>query len=368
MTPSVVAHRRALHRIPELDRDLPETLAYVKNILEPLGCEVFSPVTGSLCAWFDRGREHTVAFRADLDALPVEEAGEAPYRSCHPGKMHACGHDGHTAMVLALGELAAKCADLPRNVLLIFQPAEETQGGAKGICETGLLERCHVDRIFGFHLWPGLPEGTVWTRPGAMMAKNSEINVIIEGKSAHITRSEQGVDALWIGCEALRRIRELEAAELPAGEPGLVKFGKMVSGTVRNAVSSHTELQGTVRVFSMDTFRRIVRRCREIMADLEGEYGCKARVEFSEGYLPVMNDPELVETVCRALGEEAPGLLEHPDMTAEDFSFYQDRVPGMFCFLGVGDAPALHAADFDFDDEAVLPRGVVFFRKLLLLP
>ena len=160
----------------------------------------------------------------------------------------------------------------------------------------------------------------------------------------------------------------MEAAELPAGEPGLVKFGKMVSGTVRNAVSSHTELQGTVRVFSMDTFRRIVRRCREIMADLEGEYGCKARVEFSEGYLPVMNDPELVETVCRALGEEAPGLLEHPDMTAEDFSFYQDRVPGMFCFLGVGDAPALHAADFDFDDEAVLPRGVVFFRKLLLLP
>ena len=368
MTPSVVAYRRDLHRIPELDRDLPETLAYVRKVLEQLNCEVFSPVTGSLCAWFDRGREHTVAFRADLDALPVEEKGDAPYRSCHPGKMHACGHDGHTAMVLALGELAAKCENLPRNVLLIFQPAEETQGGAKGICETGVLEKYRVDRVFGFHLWPGLPAGTVWTRPGAMMAKNSEINVIIEGKSAHITRSEQGIDALWIGCEALRRIRDMEAAELPAGEPGLVKFGRMVSGTVRNAVSSHTELQGTVRVFSMDTFHRIVRRCREIAEDLEQEYGCKARAEFSEGYLPVVNDPALVETVCQALGKDAPGMLEKPDMTAEDFSFYQDRVPGMFCFLGVGAAPALHAAEFDFDDEAVLPRGVAFFQKLLMIP
>ena len=172
MTASVVAHRRALHRIPELDRDLPETLAYVKKVLEPLGCEVFSPVTGSLCAWFDRGREHTVAFRADLDALPVEEAGAPPYRSCHPGKMHACGHDGHTAMVLALGELAAGLTDLPRNVLLIFQPAEETEGGAKDICDTGLLEQCRVKRVFGCHLWPGKPLGTVWTRPGPLMAKN----------------------------------------------------------------------------------------------------------------------------------------------------------------------------------------------------
>ena len=118
----------------------------------------------------------------------------------------------------------------------------------------------------------------------------------------------------------------------------------------------------------MDTFHHIVRRCGEIMGDLEREYGCKARVEFSEGYLPVVNDPDLVAAVCLALGEDAPRLLEKPDMTAEDFSFYQDRAPGMFCFLGVGDTPALHAADFDFDDEAVLPRGVAFFENLLRLP
>ena len=153
---SAVDYRRALHRIPELDNQLPETVQLVQRILAPLPCRVFSPITGSVCAWFDAGKSDAVAFRAELDALPVTEATDLPYASVHPGRMHACGHDAHTAMVLTLAEYAAEhLAELPRNVLFLFQPSEETTGGAGKLCESGVLERYRVRRIFGLHLWPG---------------------------------------------------------------------------------------------------------------------------------------------------------------------------------------------------------------------
>ena len=369
MSHPAVSFRRALHQIPELDRDLPETLAFVRSVLDPLCCKVFSPAPSSLCAWFDAGRPETAAFRCDMDALPVTERPAVPYCSRHPGNMHACGHDGHTAMVLALAQrIPDLLPRLPRNVLLIFQPAEETNGGALAICESGVLEEYRVSRIFGFHLWPGLPAGTVWTRPGPLMAKNSEIDVLVEGRSAHITKSSQGVDALLAGAEALRRITAMADRELPQEELRVVKFGHMTSGTIRNAISSRTVLEGSVRVFSMDTFRLIQRRCREILEELDREWGTASSVRFSAGYPPVHNDPGLLQALTAALGGDAPGLLDRPELTAEDFSFYQQRVPGVFFFLGAGDVPPLHAADFDFDDEAVLPAGAAFYEKLLLLP
>ena len=206
MSQSVVAHRRALHRIPELDDQLPETVRYVRSVLEPLDCALSSPIPGSVCAFFDAGKPETVAFRADMDALPVTEAAGVPYASAHPGKMHACGHDGHTAMALALAEyVSAHLAELPRNVLFLFQPAEETTGGAKGLCESGILEQHHVTRVFGLHLWPGLSMGQVFTRPGPLMARSNEVTVTVTGKSVHLSRASQGRDALTAGAEYLRR-------------------------------------------------------------------------------------------------------------------------------------------------------------------
>ena len=368
MSEHVREYRRQLHQIPELDRDLPETTAFVRGVLAEMPCTLSQPIPGSVCAFFDAGREETVAFRADMDALPVAELGDKPYGSRHPGKMHACGHDGHTAMVLELAHIVAQNLDkLPRNVLLIFQPAEETEGGAKDICATGLLEKYKVKRVFGCHLWPGKPLGTVWTRPGPLMAKNSEVDIVIHGRSVHITKSEQGVDALWIGVEMVRMVYEMVEKELPPEELRVLKFGHMVSGTVRNAISSRTEIHGSLRVFSMETFDFITSRVKAIARQLEVTCGCTIDIRFGEGYAPVINDPNLVQTVCAALGEEAPGLLERPDLTAEDFSFYQLHAPGMFCFLGIGDAPPLHAANFDFD-EAALEAGVEFYQRLLFLP
>ena len=367
MSQTVVAHRRALHRIPELDDQLPETVRYVRSVLEPLGCALSSPIPGSVCAFFDAGKGETAAFRADMDALPVTECTGLPYASAHPGKMHACGHDGHTAMALALAEyISAHLAELPRNVLFLFQPAEETTGGAKGLCESGILEQHHVTRVFGLHLWPGLPMGQVFTRPGPLMARANEVTVTVTGKSVHLSRASQGRDALAAGAEYLRRAYAMVDA-LPPEEPRAFLFGKMVSGTVRNAVSGKTVLEGSLRTYWEETYRFCREQLEVIGREIAAETGCGVEVYLNEGYPAVWNDEGLYETVCSALGVDAPGLLEAPALAAEDFSCYQKAVPGVFFFLGVGNTPELHAPDFCFDDEAVLPKGVEFLKRLLMM-
>ncbi|MBQ9330752.1 MAG: amidohydrolase [Oscillibacter sp.] len=369
MFPSVTDHRRALHRIPELDDQLPETLDYVTSLLRGLPCALTFPIPGSVCAYFDAGRQETVAFRADLDALPVEEATDLPYASRHPSVMHACGHDGHTAMVLALAQWLSQqdAASLRRNVLLVFQPAEETTGGAGRICESGILEQLHVTRIFGLHLWPGLAAGTLASRPGPLMARSNEVTVTLTGKSVHLSRAAEGRDALMAGAEYLRRVYGAMDA-LPPEQLRVLRFGKMTSGTVRNAVSGRTVLEGSLRTYDEPTHRA----CRDILdrtaRDIAEETGCGAEVCLSEGYPPVWNHEGLHAAVCAALGPEAPAELSAPSLAAEDFSFYQRRVPGVFFFLGVGDTAELHAPTFTFDDVSILPKGVAFLQRLALLP
>ena len=261
---SAVDYRRALHRIPELDNQLPETVQLVQRILAPLPCRVFSPITGSVCAWFDAGKSDAVAFRAELDALPVTEATDLPYASVHPGRMHACGHDAHTAMVLTLAEYAAEhLAELPRNVLFLFQPSEETTGGAGKLCESGVLERYRVRRIFGLHLWPGLEAGTIASRPGPLMARSNEVTVTVEGRSVHMSRADEGLDALTAGISYLQRAYDM-MEQLPPDQPRVLRFGKMVSGTVRNAISGRTVLEGSLRTYREDTFRF----CRQQLKDI----------------------------------------------------------------------------------------------------
>ena len=364
---SVIDHRRALHRIPELDNQLPETSAYVRSVLEPLGCAISSPIPGSVCAFFDAGKLETVAFRADMDALPVTEATGLPYASVHPGRMHACGHDGHTAMALALAEyVSGHIAGLSRNVLFLFQPAEETTGGARGLCESGILEAHRVTRVFGLHLWPGLPAGQVFTRPGPLMARANEVTVTVTGKSVHLSRASEGLDAMTAGAEYLRRAYAMVDA-LPPEEPRAFRFGKMVSGTVRNAVSGKTVLEGSLRTYREETYHFCKEQLEAIGREIAAETGCGVEVYLNEGYPAVWNHEELYETIRAALGNDAPGPLDTPALAAEDFSFYQRAVPGVFFFLGVGNTAELHAPEFCFDDEAILPEGVEFLKKLLML-
>ena len=351
--------RRALHEIPELDRSLPETFAYLENALAGLNCRLFSPAAGSLCAWLDFGKEDAIAFRADCDGLPIAEKTGKPYASRHPGRMHACGHDGHMAIVLELARRLSEKRELPHNVLLVFQSGEETTGGARDICETGVFREYRVQAIFGLHLWPGLEAGAIASRPRELMARSSEVNVDIYGKSAHIAKAAEGVDALEAGTEFYRKAMEMEQ-KLPPNIYRLLKFGKFESGTVRNALSAHTRMEGSLRAFQDEIFESLAQGLRDIGRELEAKYGCAVDIHFSDGYPAVMNPENLAQRVGRICPFR---LLESPSMTAEDFSWYQKTLPGMFFFLGLGDVPALHTDTFDFD-EGILKAGADFFETL----
>ena len=356
---SVIFDRRQLHEIPELDRQLPETLAYLRSRLEGLGCEIFEPMEGGLCAWFDFGCGKAIAFRADMDALPIEEKTDAAYASRHPGAMHACGHDGHMAILLELARRLGGKKNLQRNILLVFQPAEEASGGAKDLCETGIFEQYGVEAIFGLHLWPGLEKGRIFSRPGEMMSRSAELDVDIFGKSAHIGRSWEGIDSMEAACVYLQKAYELERS-VPENVRRLLKFGHLQSGTVRNAISAHTRLEGGLRAFSDEVFFGLRDRLLQIAKEVEEQFGCTVRVHTSNGYPAICNPQELHDRVYAI----APFKnLQEPSMTTEDFSWYQRYVPGMFFFLGLGDTPALHSDNFEFD-ESELNIGADFFEKI----
>ena len=363
--------RRDLHRIPEVDFDLPETLAYVHGVLDPMvermaarsqRLEVFSPARSTICAFFDRGTPAATAIRSDMDALPVTERTGRSFASTHPGKMHACGHDGHMAMVLALAEtLEQRFDELSESVLLVFQPAEETTGGARLVCESGVFDRLHVRRIFGFHLWPDLPKGVVASRVGALLAASNETTVTFCGKASHIAKAEQGADSLEAGCRFLARAYDyLERRR--AEEPCLLKFGRMASGEVRNQISAHTELQGSLRTFSLAMRDSCQADLKVIAARCAGEAGCTVEVDYSAGYPPVVNDEAVFAQARAAL----PHLAEVPEplLISEDFAWYQQWIPGVFLLLGTGTGIPLHADTFDFD-EAILARGVEAYLLLL---
>lgn len=366
--------RRALHRIPELDDDVPQTNAYIKSALAHLGCRVSEPSRGAVAAYFDLGRPRTAVIRSDMDALPVSEATGLPFASVHAGRMHACGHDGHMSMALAAAEWVDDVIkggaagltgdDLTRNVLFIFQPAEETTGGAQRIVESGIFERAAADRIFGFHLWPDLPKGRIATRPGALLARSSEVTLVFHGRSAHIAKYEEGADALGAAGRFVVAAKWL-SRRLEQEEPCVLRFGHLEAGTVRNAVASEARLEGSCRVFSESMFERFKAEVRSLARIAADEEGCTFDLAFSEGYPPVINDEGLYEAVAGALPELA--RVPKPLLIAEDFAFYQKALPGVFMLLGTGTGIPLHADTFTFDEE-ILGEGLKAYKRLLLMP
>lgn len=371
-------YRRDLHQIPESGFSEHKTKAYILNVLRQYDCEITEIAGTGICAFFRGGGSagpETVAFRSDMDGLPTVEETRAPYRSTHEGMMHACGHDGHMAMLLGLaGALHEMGPSLSKNVLLIFQPAEESRGGAKEIVDSGILERYQVKRIFAMHLGPSEKPGSLASRPNEFMAKSSELNILIRGKSSHCSAAHKGVDALKIGCLLLPALYEMEETILPPEEFRLLKFGRMESGIVRNAISDRTVLEGTLRCFHEEQFQLMLSRIRQIAGKFEADYGCAIEIGCSEGYPASLNDPLLFEQARDILTRETDGspafefiALRKPSMASDDFSFYQQKVPGVYFFLGTGEKTPLHSSVFDFD-ESILETGVRAYLRLLQLP
>ena len=378
-------HRRNLHMIPELNRTLPKTKNYLLSILENLNCELTFLCDSGICAFFDRGKHDTYGFRADMDALPIQEANKCDYTSTHEGCMHACGHDGHMSMALTFGEYIDKAADLDHNVLLIFQPAEEMLGGAEEICRSGILEKHNVTRIFGIHLWPFLEKGKISSRPGAFMPKSAEINIDIKGKAAHGTAPYEGIDALCIASDFIQRLYR-EHSQIPGAVPRfpegignlplapsskpeektLIHIGKMESGYARNIVSDYTHLLGTVRAYDEDKFKMIISLITDLLDKISNEYKCQTDFSRSEGYPPVINDSCLYAEILPALNSLSSGYEEmaQPLIISEDFSFYGQYAPAVFFVLGTGTGIPLHSTNFDFD-EAVLLSGFELYKALL---
>lgn len=350
--------RQDLHQIPELELNCPKTKEYIVNVLKELDCTLYYPIQSSVVAFFDANKKTSIAFRSDMDALPVLENTNCTFTSKQIGISHACGHDGHMAMLLGFAlKVNQYYKTLDHNIVLIFQPGEENPGGAKLICETGILETLKVKTVFGTHLWPVLPSGVVATIPGAMMARSSEVNIDIYGKSSHAAKYKEGIDALEIAANYIIDVYNMEK-QIDSTISRLLRFGKLESGIIRNVVSDHSRLEATLRSTDEDTYWYM----RSQLEEISKKYSqAKFNIDINEGYPVTFNDKKLVEKITQAHSDIQ--ILETSEMISEDFSWYQQYVPGVFFFLGTGTNIPLHNDKFNFD-ERILLKGIENYIQL----
>ncbi|WP_352399767.1 amidohydrolase [Anaerotignum sp.] len=361
--------RRDLHQIPELGLLEHKTAAYVEDKLKSMGVDWVerSLETGVIGLIKGQGIEKPIAFRADMDALPVEEMPR-PYASCHHGLMHACGHDGHMTILLGFAKYLMAQNQRPKgDVILIFQPAEEGPGGAKLMVEAGILEKYNISKVIGCHIFPQVPQGMIACKAGGMMARNGEVYVRILGKSAHGAQPQLGADALLAAGAVICGLQTILSRNISPLDSGVLTFGSIHGGEACNILAKEVRLEGTMRAFSDEVYEKMIKRIGETVENIAAGYGCQGFVEFNHMYRVVNNDPSLVEALEKACGNNY--MTTQPYMLAEDFSFFQQVVPGLFFFLGSGNPEkgfihSLHSADFDFD-EKILCHGVDTYVNLL---
>lgn len=368
----VIDVRRTLHGIPEPGLKENETTDYIMRYLNALGLEVHKGVSGTGAIAYLKGTEgrKTIGYRADIDALSVEEHTGVEYCSTKPGFMHACGHDGHTAILLGFAKYASENRDkIKNNILFIFQPAEEGPGGAEEIVKAGILKKYMVDFLFGLHIYPEVEEGMVACRPGAMMAQTGEFDILIKGKSAHGAMPHKGSDAIVAGSAVLMALNTIIARNVDPLEPAVLTVGRFEGGERRNIIAGEAVLEGTMRAFNEETYTAVRSRLIEVANNLPVAYGCSAELEIRDMYPAVTNDEKLFESFIKAAGEENLHVIK-PMTISEDFSYFQKEVPGLFFMLGsrnekMGYTNPLHSNKFNFNEEILL-IGIQMFENLRL--
>lgn len=359
-------HRQALHMIPEVGYHEFKTQEYVLRqlrILEPDDLRVFAK-TGVRAVFYGNGTGRTVAFRSDIDALPVAEETGCSFASQHPGCMHACGHDGHMANLLTFAEYIAKHRrQLADNIVLLFQPAEETIGGAKQMIDEGALENPHVDVVYGMHLMPDIPKGKIASCAGPIMAQTCEMDFVIHGQSAHGATPHLGRDSITAMAHLLTLLQTSVARCVDPCQQALITIGKVTAGTQRNILANTAQMEGIVRTFSNRVYDVLEQRIRDDICGIEAAFGVKIDFIKRVFYPCVENDSSEFERVKAAAGSRFMQAM--PKMTAEDFSYYQLSVPGVFVFCGCKDdthTSPLHASTFNFDEAALLPALELFIK------
>jgi hippurate hydrolase len=366
----IVALRREIHREPELGFETGKTAKKVLEALDGLPLEVEIGIAENGVVATLQGDGPTVALRADMDALPIHEETGLPFASEEDGKMHACGHDGHTSMLV--GAARALSQDhlrerLNGTVKFIFQPAEEGGGGGRVMVEEGVAEDVHS--IFALHLWPGLPFGTAATKSGPIMAAADRFEMTVKGNGGHGAMPHLAVDAIAVAAQIVTALQTLVSREVNPVEPAVLTVGEIEAGFAFNIIPEVARLGGTVRTFDADLRERIPERIEELARGVAGGMRGNAELDYRFSYPVTRNDAEASDLVLgvaeELFGKENTVELTHPSMGAEDFAFFLEKVPGAFIWLGVGDVSGLHTAQFSFDEE-ILPQGSALLAALAL--
>ncbi|MGI6112729.1 MAG: M20 metallopeptidase family protein [Mahellales bacterium] len=371
----IVEVRRYIHKNPEIGYREYNTNRFIKQYLISLGFDRVDIIaeTGIKAVLFADNAHQTVAFRSDMDALEgVQEKNDVSYKSKVKNMMHACGHDGHIAILLGLAKyLSLNTTNLTKNVVLIFQPAEESNGGAKRMIDEGVLDDPKVDCIFGIHLFPGVEQGKVVIQKGELMAQTVEFNIEIHGKAAHGAMPHLGIDTISIAAQLINMFQSILTRTINPYDAALITFGRIMGGERRNIIAQRTVLEGILRTFSQKCNDIVIKKMNDIIQGLERSWGTK--IEYTEltNYPVVYNDPYLTEQVAAMFAQGEREVVK-PLMIAEDFSFYQKKVPGLFMLLGTknehkGYIHPLHSDRFNFDEEVLL-KGVEIFKTILEKP
>jgi amidohydrolase len=357
--PEVLRLRRAIHSHPELGYQEFNTTKTVYDFLAANGvtARTFEDITG-VVAEIDSGREHTVGFRADIDALPIREQTGADFSSRVSGVMHACGHDMHTAIAAGLAVVLNRLkGELPVNVKVIFQPAEECnpEGGAKKIIEKGVLD--NLSFLMGLHVWPEIPVGEIGIRPGYLMAASDKFSVSIFGKKSHAAEPHKGIDAIAAAIQAASLIKSIVSQEINPLEPAVISIGELNSFGRYNIICDEAHIKGTIRTFDPALREQIHGRIQDILRGIALSKRITYELNLEKGYNVVRNDPRLTREFIRnaetLLGAHKVNADIQPTLVGEDFSFYGDYLPALYFFLGVGKGSPLHSDTFLPPEEAV---------------
>jgi amidohydrolase len=367
----ITGWRRDIHANPELLYDVHRTAASVADKLKSFGCdEVVTGIGRTGVVGVIRGRNSgskAVGLRADMDALPIEETTGLPYKSTVPGKMHACGHDGHTAMLLGAAKYLAETRNFAGTAVMIFQPAEEGGAGARAMLRDGLIDRFGIHEVFGMHNYPGMPVGHFGIRAGPAMASTDTISIRLEGVGAHAAFPHTGVDTILVGAQIVNQLQSIVSRNVDPVEAAVVSICTFHGGEAENVIPQQVRLGGTVRTLSKDVRDLVQKRVREVVEGTARLYGAKAQITYTPGYPVLVNDSgrtAFAASVAREIaGDSKVDDQWPPLMGAEDFAFMLNERPGAFIYVGNGDSAGLHNPKYDFNDEAI-PLGTSYWVRL----
>jgi amidohydrolase len=375
LQPDIQAWRRDIHENPELLYEVHRTAAFVADRLREFGCDevatglgrtgVVGVIKGKKPA--GNGDVRVIGLRADMDALPIEEQTNLPYASRTPGLMHACGHDGHTAMLLGAARYLAETRNFAGDAVVIFQPAEEGGAGADAMIKDGLMDRFGIEQVYGMHNGPGIPVGSFAIRPGPIMAATDSIDIRIEGLGGHAARPHKCIDSVLVGSQLITALQSIVARTIDPLDSAVISICEFHAGNARNVIPQTAELRGTVRTLTQEVRELVEKRVREVVAGVAQMTGARIDLVYERGYPVTKNhasQTDIAIQVAKEIAGDANVMEAPPMMGAEDFSYMLQARPGAFIFCGNGDTAGLHHPAYNFNDDAIV-YGTSYWIKLV---